>query len=104
MEEDEEIIKKLMNMLGTGRELKFKSPNGQTIRVSFEGSAFNDTQPESEKEPSQDRIEGERGAEDGERREEEDEDEGDPFLSSIQEDFKEMAQDFHALNRAKDDE
>lgn len=43
MEEDEEIIKKLMNMLGNGRELKFKSPNGQTIRVSFEGNSYNDT-------------------------------------------------------------
>ena len=41
MEEDEEIIKKLMNMLGSGRELKFKSPNGQTIRVSFEGNSYN---------------------------------------------------------------
>lgn len=57
MEEDEEIIKKLMNMLGNGRELKFKSPNGQTIRVSFEGNSYNDTEPESEKEHSNEQPE-----------------------------------------------
>lgn len=34
-EEDEEIIKKLMNMLGNGREIKFKSANGQIIRVAY---------------------------------------------------------------------
>lgn len=54
MEEDEEIIKKLMNMLGSGRELKFKSPNGQTIRVSFEGNSYNETEPGSDRDRSQD--------------------------------------------------
>jgi hypothetical protein len=38
MEEDEEFIKKLMTMLGSGKELKLKSNNGQTIRVSLDGS------------------------------------------------------------------
>ena len=38
-----------MSMLGAGKELKFKSANGQVIKVSFEGSAFNETEPDSEK-------------------------------------------------------
>ena len=38
-----------MNMLGAGKELKFKSANGQVIKVSFEGSAYNDTESDSEK-------------------------------------------------------
>ena len=41
MEEDEELIKKLMNLLGSGREIKFKSPNGQTIKVSLDGNSYN---------------------------------------------------------------
>lgn len=32
----------------------------------------------------------------------EQEDEGNPFLSNIQEDLKEMAEDFHALSRIKE--
>lgn len=38
-----------MSMLGAGKELKFKSANGQVIKVSFEGSAYNDTESDSEK-------------------------------------------------------
>lgn len=38
-----------MNMLGAGKELKFKSANGQVIKVSFEGSAYNDTESDSDK-------------------------------------------------------
>jgi hypothetical protein len=41
MEEDEELIKKLMNLLGSGKEIKFKSPNGQTIKVSLDGNSYN---------------------------------------------------------------
>jgi len=48
------IIKKLMNMLGNGRELKFKSPNGQTIKVSFEGNSYNETDAGSDRDKSQD--------------------------------------------------
>lgn len=36
-------------MLGAGKELKFKSANGQVIKVSFEGSAYNETESDSEK-------------------------------------------------------
>jgi undecaprenyl pyrophosphate synthase len=43
MEEDEEFIKKLMTMLSGGRELKLKSNNGQTIRVTLDGSSNNET-------------------------------------------------------------
>lgn len=38
-----------MSMLGAGKELKFKSANGQVIKVSFEGSAYNETESDSEK-------------------------------------------------------
>ena len=38
-----------MAMLGNGKEIKFKSPDGQTIKVSFEGSSYNETSVGSEK-------------------------------------------------------
>jgi len=38
-----------MSMLGSGKEIKFKSPNGQTIKVSLDGSCYNETEPESDK-------------------------------------------------------
>lgn len=44
MEEDEELIKKLMSMLGNGKELKFKSPNGQTIKVCLDGNSYSETE------------------------------------------------------------
>lgn len=44
MEEDEEFIKKLMTLLGSGKELKLKSNNGQTIRVTLDGSSYNETE------------------------------------------------------------
>ena len=43
MEEDEEFIKKLMTMLGSGRELKLKSNGGQTIKVTLDGSSNYET-------------------------------------------------------------
>lgn len=49
MEEDEEFITKLMTMLGSGKELKLKSINGQTIKVSLDGSSNNETEESSEK-------------------------------------------------------
>ena len=49
MEEDEEFITKLMSMLGNGKELKLKSNNGQTIRVSLDGSSHNETQESIDK-------------------------------------------------------
>jgi hypothetical protein len=48
MEEDEEFIKKLMTMLGNGKEIKIKSSNGQTIKVSLDGSSYNETETDSE--------------------------------------------------------
>jgi len=41
-----------MTLLGSGKELKLKSPNGQTIKVSLDGSSLNETDPGSEN-PSQ---------------------------------------------------
>jgi hypothetical protein len=40
-----------MSMLGNGREIKFKSPTGQTIKVSLDGSSNNDTEPSNEHTP-----------------------------------------------------
>lgn len=36
-------------MMGGGKELKFKSANGQVIKVSFEGSGYNETESDSDK-------------------------------------------------------
>lgn len=49
MEEDEEFIKKLMTLLGSGKELKLKSNNGQTIRVTLDGSSYNETESSIDK-------------------------------------------------------
>lgn len=49
MEEDEEFIKKLMHLMGSGKELKLKSNCGQTIRVTLDGSSNNETEASMEK-------------------------------------------------------
>ena len=49
MEEDEEFIKKLMCLLGSGKELKLKSNSGQTIRVTLDGSSYNETEASIDK-------------------------------------------------------
>lgn len=105
-EDDEEIIKKLMNMLGNGREIKFKSANGQTIRVAYEGSSFNETEPESSKDHSEEQHHHEDPAEQAFMSEESHnnslQEEKLEFFGDIQEDLKEMEDDFHALSRIKE--
>ena len=48
MEEDE-LIKKLMMMLESGKEIKLKAQNGQTIKVCFDGNSYNETESSNEK-------------------------------------------------------
>ena len=47
MEEDEELINKLMTMLGSGREIKIKSANGQTLKVCLD-AATTEVEPQNE--------------------------------------------------------